>query len=77
MKMFKIIILDGNMYISYRNLIGLRVRFSRVPLSRDLFRFLSRFEAASILEISEKSSKKEIKKAYLKKAKILHPDNKV
>ena len=65
------------MYSSYRYLIGLRVRLSRVQLSRDSFRFLSRFEAASILEICEKSSKKEIKKAYLNKAKIFHPDNKV
>jgi len=39
-------------------------------------RSMSRVEAARILGIEPNSSKKDIKKAYIKQAKIYHPDSK-
>ena len=40
-------------------------------------RHMSRLEAARILGIEPSASKKEIKKAYIKLAKIYHPDSQV
>ena len=49
------------------------------PIRALLFqcRFMSRAEAAQILGVEPNASKKEIKTAYIKQAKIYHPDSKV
>ena len=40
-------------------------------------RWMSRLEASQTLKIEEHASKKEIKDAYIKLAKVYHPDSKV
>lgn len=40
-------------------------------------RYLTAFESARILGVSQDATKKDIKEAYLNKAKLYHPDNQV
>ena len=69
------------MYNRYRSVIGFRNKSNilcRIRLlSMSHHDSLSRNEAADILGIRINASKKEVKQAYLQKAKIFHPDNKV
>ena len=74
------------MYSTYRSLLGWNYRYNRQNihvigffrlLSMTHHDSLSRNEAANILGIGINASKKEVKQAYLQKAKIFHPDNKV
>ena len=58
------------MYSSYGLLIGLRKELV-------IKRALSTNEAIKLLGVERNATKKEIKQAYLVKAKLYHPDNKV
>ena len=58
------------MYSSYGKIIGLRQKLV-------IRRSISTDGALKLLEIERNATKQEIKKAYLAKAKLYHPDNKV
>ena len=57
--------------VAKRTFLGIN-QFRLVPR-----RVMSTHEARHLLGVSEKSTKKEIKNAYLAKVKIYHPDNQV
>ena len=61
----------------YRLGVGQSTTKCRLRILLNQNRFMSRLEAAQVLGLDQNSSPKEIKNAYIKLAKLYHPDSKV